>query len=74
MIQRLRSRHGVLRRRGWEGQKERGVPEMSTQYDQIADLYAAISDATILIRVHVEQPTFLKVLGSIAGQSIVDVA
>ena len=47
---------------------------MSTQYDQIADLYAAISDATILIRAHVEQPTILKVLGSIAGRSILDVA
>lgn len=47
---------------------------MSTQYDQIADLYAAISDATILIRAHAEQPTFLKALGSVAGRSILDVA
>jgi ubiquinone/menaquinone biosynthesis C-methylase UbiE len=47
---------------------------MATQYDQIADLYAAISDAIFLIRAHVEQPTVLKALGSIAGRSILDVA
>jgi len=47
---------------------------MSTQYDHIADLYAAISDAVFLLRAHVEQPTFLKVLGSIEGRSILDVA
>jgi toxoflavin synthase len=49
------------------------MSEMSTQYDQIADLYAAISDPN-LIRAYVEQPTFLKVLGSIEGRSILDVA
>jgi SAM-dependent methyltransferase len=47
---------------------------MATQYDQIADLYVAISDATMLIRAHVEQPTVLTALGSIAGRSILDVA
>ena len=47
---------------------------MSTQYDHIADLYAAISDAVFLLRAHVEQPTFLKVLGAIEGRSILDVA
>jgi ubiquinone/menaquinone biosynthesis C-methylase UbiE len=47
---------------------------MSTQYDHIADRYAAMSDAAILIRAHVEQPTVLKALGSIEGQSILDVA
>jgi len=49
------------------------MSEMSTQYDQIADLYAAISD-TNLIRTYVEQPSFLNVIGSIEGQSILDVA
>ena len=47
---------------------------MATQYDQIADLYETISDAVFLLRAHVEQPTFLKALGSIAGRSILDVA
>ena len=46
---------------------------MATQYDQIADRYAAMRDV-ILTRVHVEQPTFLKILGAIAGRSILDVA
>jgi 2-polyprenyl-3-methyl-5-hydroxy-6-metoxy-1,4-benzoquinol methylase len=53
------------------------MSEMSMQYDQIVDLYAAISDAN-LIRAYVEQLTFLKVLGSIGcsigGRSILDVA
>jgi len=47
---------------------------MATQYDQIAGLYEAISDAVSVIRVHVEQPTFLRILGSIGGRSILDVA
>jgi len=47
---------------------------MATQYDQIADRYETISDAIVLMRTHIEQPTFFKALGSIAGRSILDVA
>src|SRR5262249_38786725 len=68
------SRRGALRRQGRIGQKERRVNEMATQYDHVADQYAAILDAVFLLRTHVEQATFFKVLGSIAGQSILDVA
>ena len=46
---------------------------MATQYDTIADLYEAMWEV-LLPRAHVEQPTFLKVLGPIAGRSILDVA
>jgi ubiquinone/menaquinone biosynthesis C-methylase UbiE len=47
---------------------------MATQYDHIADRYEAISDAIGLMRAHLEQPTFFKALGSIAGRAILDVA
>ena len=47
---------------------------MATQYDHIEDRYAAISDAVVLIRAHVEQPSFLTALGSIAGRAILDIA